>query len=104
MVIIARLVSVADNDDEDEREKLKRISPNCRPLVHSLGSRVVCHRRSSLGFLSFSDIDVESERSSVRVRAETIRTLTELYKEKKRDRGKSRDRKGMTERLREEVN
>jgi len=43
MVIIARLVSVADNGDEDEREKLKRISPNCRPLVHSLGSRVVCH-------------------------------------------------------------
>jgi len=43
MVIIARLVSVADNGDEDEREKLKRISPNCRPLVHSLGCRVVCH-------------------------------------------------------------
>lgn len=108
MVIIARLMSVADNDDEDEREKLKRISPNCRPLVHSLGSRVVCHRRSSLGslFLSLSDIDVESERSSERIRAETIRTLIELHKEKKGDRGKLRDRKGRNEKRkhREKVN
>lgn len=88
IVIIARLVSAAD-DGEDEREKLKRISPNCRPLVQSLGSGVVCHRRSCL-FLS--DVHVESERSSGWVRTETIRTLIELHKEKKRDREKSRDR------------
>lgn len=89
IVIIARSVSVVDDDDEYEREKLKRISPNCRPLVHSFGSDVVCHRRSCL-FLS--DVDVESERSSGRVRTETIRTLIEFHKEKKRDRKKSRDR------------
>lgn len=88
IVIIARSVSAVD-DDEDEREKLKRISPNCRPLVHSLGSGVVCHRRSSL---FPSDVDVESERLSGRVRTETIRTLIEFHKEKKRDRKKSRDR------------
>lgn len=46
-----------------------------------------------LSALSFSDIDVESERSSEQLRAETIRTLIELYKEKKRDRGKLRDRR-----------
>ena len=54
MVIIARLVSVADNDDEDEREKLKRISPNCRPLVHSLAGPALFVTDDPLSTLSLS--------------------------------------------------
>lgn len=52
IVIIARSVSVVD--DKDEREKLKRISPNCRPLVHSLGFGVVCHRSLFFSLMSMS--------------------------------------------------
>lgn len=81
MVIIARLVSVADND-EDEEGKVKTNLLIVVPLF-ALSGPALFVTDDPLSALSFSDIDVESERSDERIHAETIRTLIERYKEKK---------------------